>query len=168
MSELAEIVDILMQKRDATIIEMDKVKVWMTSSDIEVLGAVYILITEKVYYKRIKPVLSLDDYTNFLIKYFEQCIIDNPNGEWSDSRYTAGWDFVNWFKIWWNDPQIPRENIKLCKLWLKELYLSNNEDIRMAIETAILEHLFDDKEITKYFKDWADDPNLSEAYERSA
>lgn len=66
---------------------------WMACEDIEVLGFVYSKLDDHRF--RIEPELSLDEYLRFVRHYYERCLVENPDGEWSDSRYSAGWDLVN-------------------------------------------------------------------------
>ena len=50
------------------------------------------------------------------------------------------------------------------KRWLGDPYLEGDEDLRIAIVNATLEHLFERRAIAKYFRDWKQHPVLSVAY----
>jgi|SRR5208337_1712163 len=151
----------------STQISKEKVRSWLQSQDLEVLGAVHCLIMDKTIYLRIQPQLSIEDYHLFSMHYLGRCIRENPDGEWAESRYLAGGTLVNWFVHLWNDKAVPRHIVKELKDWLAKLYREGNEEIRTAIITATLEHLFEHKKIAKYFEDWRNDPILGSAYDEA-
>jgi hypothetical protein len=140
----------------------------MQSTDIEVLGAVYALIVKREHYRRIDPPLTVEDYYSFLKHYFTRCFVENPDGEWAHTRYAAGWDLVNWFVHLWQDTSVPRRILHELKEWIAKLYKEGTEELRVAIITATLEHLFEYHEIEKYFGDWQQDKILKSAYEEAA
>ncbi len=153
----------------STEIPLEKIQVWIRSENIEVLGAVYSLITDaEKHYLRIKPYLSREDYFAFIMHYLERCIRENPAGDWADSRYAAGRSVVNWFIHFWNDPDAPRSMLTELKDWLAKLYKEGDEELRTSIITAILEHLFEHEEIEKYFKNWLADSVLRPAHEEAS
>ncbi len=149
------------------IIPREKIESWMQSSDIEVLGAVRYLILDKRYFKKIRPPLELKDYQKFLLHYYERCIRENPDGEWSETRYEAGWALVNWFVNLWDDPSVSRRFVEEIKAWMAKLYKDGNEEIRKCLITATLEHLFEKKKIAKYFSDWCEDDILRSGYDEA-
>jgi hypothetical protein len=150
----------------------DKIINWMQSKDIEVLGAIYDFISRKKYYKKIYPGLTAEDYNGFIMHFFKRCILEIPSTDWKSdhfvlSRYDAGYDFVRWFKIFWNDPNVPKSIVYALKEWLENIYKDGDEEIRECIITAMLEHLFNNEEIATFFSDWLSDPILKPAYERA-
>ncbi|MCJ8268840.1 MAG: hypothetical protein MJK04_05485 [Psychrosphaera sp.] len=154
---LKEIESILMDDETAkSTIEKSRVKKWMKSDDMETLGAVYELITEKAHYTKITPFLEYLDYKEFLANYLQRCILEDPShdSDWADTRYTASWAFVNWYKHFYHAQDVEKSERLYWKLWLKDLYNQNDSKIRICIETAILEHLCEDKKIRKYFSDF--------------
>ena len=92
---------------------------WIASEDIEVLGFVYSTLDN--HHFRVEPELSLDEYLNFVRHYYERCFAENPDGEWSDSRYSAGWDLVNVLAFHWNNPQVPKSVMEDWKSWLADI-----------------------------------------------
>ncbi len=142
----------------------DRVLLWMKAEDIEVLGALYSYILDKKYAARIRPALIFADYHPFVIRYYERCFRENPDGEWTDTRYGAGRDLVGWFSSLWKDSSIPRAVLDEIKNWLGELYKSADTDLRHCIINSTLEHLLEAPEIAKYFADWKLDPVLQQAY----
>src|SRR6266849_6498532 len=87
-------------------IPLDLIKEWIKSSDMEVLGLIQSIILERRF--RIEPDLSLDDYMPFFRLYYGRCFRESPDGEWSDSRWTAGWDLVNLMRSLRRDDSVPR------------------------------------------------------------
>lgn len=141
---------------------------WMRNDDIEILGAIYTYCTNPKYYNNIDPNLTADDYYQFIKLYFRRCFIENPSGEWTETRYEAGWSLVNWFKTYWKDKSLPREYVSELKDWLADIYLSGDKEIRLCLSTAVLEHLFDNKSISKFFfSDWQSNPILRQAFEEA-
>ncbi|OGP62907.1 MAG: hypothetical protein A2169_00475 [Deltaproteobacteria bacterium RBG_13_47_9] len=149
-----------------------KVKAWMQSQDIEVLGAVYHLIIDKRYYLRIEPPLVVKDYLPFIKHYFERCFREIPQDssdfKWAHSRYSAGWELASWFVNLWNDEGVPRSMLLEIKDWLAEIYKDGDEQLRVCIITATLEHLFETKEIARFFADWRKDLILRPGYDEAA
>jgi hypothetical protein len=145
-------------------IQKNDVKRWMQSSDIETLGAVYELVMNRRYSSLIEPPLEFTDYHDFVKHYYERCFIENPDGDWSDSRYSVGWSLCNWFKGLWDDPDIQRAILADLKSWMAALYTNGNDELKNCLVTATFEHLFNRKDIAKYFSDWKKDDRLKIAY----
>jgi len=148
------------------VVSLSDVHEWAKSSDIEILGFTHGLIHNGRF--RIEPALSLTEYKEFVKHYFERCLREDPQGEWSDSRYSAGGDLVNIFARLWRDSCAPRETLKELKVWLGDLYKEGDEKIRTCIVTATLEHLFEQKDIRLFFSDWKDDKVLAVAHREAS
>ena len=118
---------------------------WSKSHDIEILGFTSALVDDARF--RVEPPLTPNEYKGFVTHYYERCLKEDPNGEWSESRYSAGTTLVNIFGSLWRDSAVPREIIKELKDWLGRLYIEGDEKLRTCIVTATLEHLFEQKEI---------------------
>ena len=149
-------------------ISQDMVKEWMGSTDIEVLGVVSSYILEKQYIKRIEPHLTFDDVHPFIISYFERCLLENPDGDWTDSSYEAAWSLVSWFRYLWSEKENHMKEIENFKKWLGNLYKNGDERLQDCIVNGTVEHLFEDKKIKAFFKDWLGDPILNKAYTLAA
>lgn len=54
---------------------------WMQSDDIEVMGEVADIITYPPYYQRICPALAEYELGEYLMNYYERCLIENPHNE---------------------------------------------------------------------------------------
>jgi hypothetical protein len=144
-------------------IPLNELREWIKSEDIEVLGHLYLVLNDSRFH--IDPPLSRDEYQKFATHYYERCLLENPEGEWSDNRYSAGWDIVRWFVQLWDDAQVTRSTLIETKEWLGKLYKEGDEALRKCIVTATVEHLFERKEIREFFTDWENDPVLKPAYE---
>lgn len=148
-------------------IPKQQVMEWMRSGDIEALGALSTLMMDARHYNRIEPALSIDDSYPFWTRFYERCLKENPDGDWSETRYGAGRELVGWFESLWTDADTPPTILAELKAWLSHLYLEGDDELRLCIETATLEHLFENVAIARFFSDWKMDPVLAGAYERS-
>lgn len=144
------------------VIPGDAFRQWMASEEIEILGFVYSMLDDHRF--RVDPELSLDEYLEFIRRYYERCFFENPNGKWSDSRYSAGWDLVNVLAFHWNNQRVPRSVMEDWKIWLAGIYKRGSEQVQTCIVNATLEHLFEQGAFRKFFADWLKDPILSKAY----
>ena len=140
-------------------------RLWMKSEDMEVLGYTYHLFGDRRL--RVDPELSLNEYLEFLRRYYERCFTENPDGKWSDSRYSAGWDLVNVLAFQWSDPRVPKSAMEDWKHWLANIYKRGSDEVRNCLVTATLEHLFEQGEFRRFFDDWLRDPILRKAYEEA-
>jgi hypothetical protein len=147
------------------IIPLSDLREWMKSGDVEILGFAHSMIDDARF--RIEPPLPIADYVGFVKSHYELCLRDNPDGEWSDSRFSAGADLVNIFGGLWRDPQVPRPLLGDLKDWLGQLYKDGDEGIRRCIVQATLEHLVEQKPIRDFFSDWQNDPVLRIAYDEA-
>jgi hypothetical protein len=142
-----------------------QVREWMKSNDMEVLGLVCSTITERRF--SIEPDLDLDDYVGFYQRYYGRCLRESPDGDWSDSRWSAGWDLVNVLSSMARHNSVPASVMDGWKKWLADLYHNGSEEIRTCIVQATLEHLLEQKHFRKFFADWRNDPVLKVAYEEA-
>ncbi len=155
-------------REGSSTIPLEKLKYWMESGDIEVLGAVASFIADARYFERIKPPIGFDDTHAFLLRYFKRCFLENPDGEWADSRYSAGRDVYLWFVSLWHKKNTRSVVFDDYKALLASLYRKGDAELRACIVTATLEHLFETSSIRKFFADWKEDPILTQAYAEAA
>jgi hypothetical protein len=144
------------------ILPLNDLEQWMDSEDIEVLGFTNAMIHDGRF--RIDPPLQVADYALWIKRYYGRCFVEDPDGKWSDSSYSAGWDLVGVFIALWDDNSVPRELLRDLKGWIGGLYKSGDDRLRTCIVNATLEHLFERKPIRKYFSEWRNDPMLAAAY----
>jgi len=147
------------------VIPGDAFRQWISSEDIEILGFVYSMLGDRRLC--VEPELSLDEYLEFVRRYYERCFFENPDGKWSDSRYSAGWDLVNVLAFHWNNQSVPRSVLEDWKIWLADIYKRGSEQVQTCIVTATLEHLLEQGALRRFFADWAKDPGLRKAYEEA-
>lgn len=166
MTELSEILSAIgddpEHPSDAAIRREDVLR-WMNASELEVQGAAFALLMREPHYSRIEPPLSFEDCHRFAMRYYERCFRENPDGDWADSRYSAGWSLVNWFRGLWFDSEVPRSALSELKDWIARVYLAGDEEIRTCLVTATLEHLLEEREIARFFEEWRSHEQLGEA-----
>jgi len=135
------------------------VRQWMASTDPQVRGATYAFL-HSAHALRVAPALSFDEVFDFTLSYYEWCIRTDPEpGDWADTRYSAGWF------LWLWDGGHDRKYSERIKSWLAELYKTGDAALKKAIEHATIEHLFERKQVRKFFADWQHDPELKPAYD---
>jgi len=139
-----------------------ELKQWMQSDDMEVLGFIDGLIHDGRF--KIEPPLTMAEYVAWVKCYYGRCFRENPDSEWADSSYSAGWTLVRVFIKLWDDEAVPRQVLSDLKGWLAALYQGGDFRLRTCIVNASLEHLFERKAIREYFADWKNDPTLAPAY----
>jgi hypothetical protein len=170
MSEsLQEIINQLWNTRDnaewtpkTEVVALSDVQRWIHSSDIETLAFVHNLLSETRF--RVEPAISIAEYIDFTKRYYERCIRENPDGEWSVPRYIAGGELVNIFAALWRDPSVPRSVLEDLRTWLANFYKSGDSDLRTCLVQATLEHLFEQEQIREFFADWLNDEVLAVAH----
>ena len=138
---------------------------WMYGTDIANLGAVHAIISNRERAKAIMPPLSFEEDFKFRLTYYERCFLENPNVEWADRSYPAGWTAASWISKIWKDPQTPKASLQEVKRWLASIYLKGDDRVKECLINATLEHLFEVDALAQFFKDWQDDPALRTAYE---
>jgi len=136
----------------------------MSSEDPDVRGATYGFF-HSAHAARINPTLSFDEIFDFTLQYFDWCMRTDPApGGWANTRYSAGWDLVGWFFGLWDEGR-DKKYFKVIKSRLAKLYKAADADLKKAIEHAIIEHLFERKQVRNFFSDWKDDPELKSAHD---
>lgn len=148
------------------VVAFSDVQRWIASSDIEILGFTSALLSNRCF--RVEPPITLEDYIQFAKHYYERCLRENPDGEWSDSRFSAGTDLVNIFANLWRDSSVPRPVLVDLKSWLGRLYKEGDPDLRIGMVQATLEHLFEQEQIREFFSDWRDDEVLATAHDEAS
>lgn len=148
-------------------IPRSKVREWMRATDLDVMGALYALLSEPDHAARISPRIETYEVSAFLRRYFERCITEDPQSAWSDSRYSAGWDLARWLKHLAKSPDFDSIELAEWSHWLGEVYKRGDSAIQLSIETATLEHVLDDPAVAQLFAGWLKDPALAEGYRRS-
>ena len=102
---------------------------------------------------------------DFLPSYFIDCIVENPDSDWADSRYLATIGFSSWFREICSNSKCNRNYILMIVKRLSDLYLNSNDDIREAIINGFLEHVLHDSYCEPYFNNWKHNTVLNSAYQ---
>jgi len=139
---------------------------WWSSSDLEVQGAVYALMNKAGRGLRIDPWPSGEVVARFFRSYLARCIHEDPNTDWTYSRYEAGWEVASWMASL--DGTGDAGELLRNRDWLADLYLGGSAEERTALVNAALEHIFERPSLRSLFRDWKDHPVLSKAYEDAA
>jgi hypothetical protein len=148
-------------------ISRDVVMSWIKGGDLEAWGAVHALLARPEVRDAISPRLDFKEYFRFTSDYLFRCLEDNVRGEWASSRYEAGWELCRWFGQLWRDANVDRALLTGLKERLASLYSQGDSDLRHALVTAVLEHLFEDREVAGFFHDWSYSEPHATAYRES-
>jgi hypothetical protein len=143
-----------------------QVRRWMNSEDIEELGATYGFLSNAAQIRRVSPVLEFDEVFDFMLRYYELCLVTDPKSKWANSRYSAGWDLTGWFIQMWDEKRNTKY-FQSIKSLLEKLYVTGDPELRKCIEHSVMEHLFERKPIRKFFEDWAHNPQLRSAFDEA-
>ncbi|HTS09730.1 MAG TPA: hypothetical protein VMP68_29460 [Candidatus Eisenbacteria bacterium] len=137
------------------------------SDDVELAGAVYDIVTSSKLRIRIEPPLADDELDKLITEYFERCILTDPKGEWTLTRYSAAREAQGCILETWESEGGCSEAFTKWKKWMEKLYRAGDEGIRRAIVDGILEHLFEKKALRHSFADWKADSILRTAYDEA-
>jgi len=137
------------------------------SDDTELAGAIYDIVTTDKLKKRIEPPLADKELDGLITEYFERCILTDPKGEWTLTRYGAAWEAQACILDVWESEGGSSESFVKWKKWMEKLYRAGDEKIKRAIVDGILEHLFEKKGVRQSFADWKADSNLKTAYDEA-
>jgi hypothetical protein len=162
---MAYLNEILCAKDDMRSISHEEFKKWSESTFLEDLEELTVLLFDKSFCERVKPFLSLEDYQRVLLPYFRRCIIENHDDKNISTRYEACWALRNWFEQLWRDREENNLELTRIKEFISDLYKSSDENIKLAIISGTLEHLFEANDIASFFVDWKECPLLSKAYD---
>ncbi|PYV54963.1 MAG: hypothetical protein DMG91_13315 [Acidobacteria bacterium] len=154
------------EQREGSIPKVDLIE-GISGDDPELAGAVYDIITTDRLKKRIEPPLADEELENLLMPYFERCILTDPKGEWTLTRYSAAWEAQGCMLKGWDNDGGSSKSFARWKKWMERLYRAGDEAIKRAIVDGILEHLFEKKGLRQFFADWKADSELKTAYEEA-
>lgn len=149
-----------------SIVPQVKVLEWMKSAEIDLQAAIVTLLSE--HGEMVQPPLPGPLVFDFCLGYFKRCLLENPpEGEFTNNRTVEGYTLQRWFRQLWQDRNANSKLIDEMKRMITSVYKAGDEGAKYAVETAILEHLFEDPRIKAYFSDWQSDPDLALAYDRA-
>lgn len=80
------------------VVSLEDIQRWMASSDIEVLGFAHTLLSNARF--RVEPPIAIADYIQFTKHYYERCLHEDPDGEWSapSTQLYRGWRIGEYFR----------------------------------------------------------------------
>jgi hypothetical protein len=139
----------------------------ISSDDTELAGAIYDIVTIDKLRKRIEPPLTDQELNDLITEYFERCILIDPKGERTLTRYGAAWEAQDCILETWESEGGNSESFVRWKKWMEKLYRAGDEKIKRAIVDGILEHLFEKKGVRQSFADWKADSALKTAYDEA-
>jgi hypothetical protein len=144
----------------------------MDSSNLIANCIAHEIVTEA--YQRVHPELDLVRVGEFLLDYYLNCIEREPPPEPQDDAelrddelhrpYEAGRLLIGFVVNMWRLRPETDALIDDCVQRVTNLYLKSNQEIRLCIETAFLEHVFERPELRPLFAHWANHPELAEAH----
>src|SRR5258708_6546237 len=103
-------------------------RVCMNSEDPEMLGIACTVLSEHA--ECIEGELLPVEVWPFYIRYYEKCIRENPDGEWSDSRYSAAHDLMSRYKHARNRSDVPRHYLEDVRRMLRTVYENGDESVK--------------------------------------
>lgn len=151
-------------------IPKEKIIQWKKSANYEVIELLLNILTESKYVDKITPKLDFYDMFPFLIdKYIELMRV----GTKIDTMlpYCTAHDLKNIIEHFWDYKYIPSKEASKVKQKIKSKLefecLNADKQYADVIINGLLEHLFDNRKIRKYFKDWENIQRLEIFYKCS-
>lgn len=142
-----------------TPLDSERVRAWLDSDDLEVLGAANRLLFTKEHLQRVTPPLTFDECFRFRKHYCERCLteltFEDYEGEWADVGFNLNHQIVYWFQELYVDKSVPRPFLDELKTWLKRMILESAQGEQLA--SAVADHLVGWKKTAKFFADWRED-----------
>jgi hypothetical protein len=154
------------EEREGSIPKAD-ILAGIRGDDSELAGAIYDIVTIDQLSKRIEPPLTDEELDSLITEYFERCILADPKGERTLTRYGAAWEAQDCILDTWESEGGSSESFVRWKKWMEKLYRAGDEKIKRAIVDGILEHLFEKKGLRQSFADWKADSELKTAYDEA-
>jgi hypothetical protein len=111
----------------------------------------------------VTPALEEDEFARLGVRFLKRCLVTPHEGDWADSQFEAAWALVSWL----GRQSKQKSNTALQFVdWLGDTYKAQPE-IRVIIETGLLEHALGSKSVDQLFEKWKRDPELSKALARA-
>lgn len=149
--------------KKTTSLDRERVRTWLSSGDLEILGAANRLLFIKEHAERVTPPLAFDECFRFRKNYYQRCLMeltfDDYEGRWADVGFDLTHQIVYWFRELYADKSVSRPYLEELKSWLKRMILESAQGEQLA--SAVVDHLLGWKKIAKFFADWRDDERLS-------
>jgi hypothetical protein len=143
-------------------VDSQRVMSWMKSDDLEVQGAVFVLLRDSGATHPPQPAISETTIVSFFMDYLGRVL---EEGSESLTRHGAGYEVVRWLLSSLGEKDF--ERTRSIVTWLGELYKASSSSTRNVIVNGALEHLFEDRRVRRLFQHWRSDPVLTVAYEEA-
>jgi len=159
-SRVAKIAAKYIESREA--IPKSFIQSLVESEDIEMQGIAYRIFDQFPFLIGYK--YKKNEYIDFMILFLRRCLLENPDGDFSESRYSAAHSIVSIYRALAKDRS--ENSLELIKIRdiLKNMYCDGSEDVKAAVINGVLEHLFLEKTIRMEFEGWKRDRCLRSAY----
>lgn len=142
------------------VISSDKVLAWMSDRDLEIQGAVFVLLRDFSAKILLEPPLSESVRDDFYRSYLARVMME---GSASLTAHGAGYEIVRWMM-----DLLPQEKSEARLLalrdWLGSTYLRFSAAHRDVLVNGALEHVFERPELRRLFEPWRKHPVLARAY----
>jgi hypothetical protein len=143
-------------------IPRQRVRGWIHhSANVQADALLYKLTREA--WSRIEPHLETAETCMLIERYLLGCIRENPQDDVALTRYEAAGELEAWFDQLAHMKDT-REILQSAVDAVTTLFLVGDDDVRRAIETGFLEHLFEQTPMRPLFSHWAHDERLQEAW----
>jgi hypothetical protein len=109
------------EEREGSIPKAD-ILAGIRSDDSELAGAIYDIVTNDKLSKRIDPPLPDEELDTLIAEYFERCILTDPKGERTLTRYGAAWEAQDCILRTWESEGGSSESFVRWKKWMEKLY----------------------------------------------
>ncbi len=149
--------------RIASEITERQIRTWMKSDDVDLKSTLYSYLCKESSRQKIAPTISHEEFLDFSLDLFGECLRKDLDNIWALSRYEAGWEIVRFFFQNWNGGA-NSEFVSKVNDWLSVTYLGSSLEIQECLVNATLEHLFENEMVARAFENWKDIKGLDVAY----
>jgi hypothetical protein len=142
-----------------------QVRNWIHDAiDLKTVGLLYRL--SRRAWNRIEPNLERDETCQLICRYLLLCISENPKDGAGHQRYEAAGELESWFDHLSNT-EGTQGSLREVATAVTTLYLGSDTDVRLAIETGFLEHVFEQAKLRPFFSHWAEDERLRDGWQQA-
>jgi hypothetical protein len=154
-AQATEVINLLSAQQGPA--ELEQVRRWMKSPNLEVNGIVFNLLFEHANRVEAPPENEQED---FFLNHLLRCIRENPQSFYVRNRYMAGHALRAWFERLWAVGRIKQSRLAQIRDALAELARQESPEIKDVIIVSILEHLFRNPQLAEFFAGWKREPGL--------
>lgn len=152
-------------------IPKEKILEWQKVEDDRITGFLVYILTERKYTKKVEPFLDFYDCYPFLLNGYIKCMQMYFDDDYFATSHMAGYELRNLIEHFWNYEYICEKEIVKIRKEIKDRLahecLKADRKYADILINGLLEHLFDNRTIKNYFKDWQKHKKLKIFYECS-